>query len=231
MILGLGLGLGFAPGVKVFSPADLAGLLAYYDADLGVVGSAWADSSKTGDANKNLTATGSPVHTSDDATLNNQGSWTYSAGTTQKHQSGVWSVLFAQPCTVWYVGTAPISGTQTGVDNLSSSFQITTSGSSLDVYAGAIFNTHLAPASPAVIVAELDGAGVCNVYINALSVSATGNAGTNGGTGLTVGNASAGAFGVGGPIANVGLYSGISSANRIALIKYLGARYGIAIGP
>lgn len=222
-----GIGIGVGTG-KSFSPKAIAGLLAYYDANLGVSGLAWNDSSGTGDTNKNLSATGTPTYNAIDASINGHASWTYTGGTTQKHQSGVWASQFAQPCTLWYVGKVPLAAVAS-VDNLGSSFELTGSGTTLDVYAGAILNTHLAPSSPAIIVVELNGAGVCNVYVNSLSVSATGNAGTNGGTGITIGNASSGAFAIAGIVANVGLYSGINATKRAEITRYLSTRYGIAL--
>jgi hypothetical protein len=235
----------FAQGKRsAFLPNSLSGLVFWVRADLGVTSSTtftWADQSGTADPNKNCTATGTarPTLNASNSSYNNKPTIDYN-GTTNYLQSGVWSVALAQPFTEFVVGHTPNAATAilaaanlTGTECDSRSLANTPS-----IYAGTVVNSTGGWTTPSVLGAVYNGAS-SNVYLNShvSTVSGGTNAGTNGRTGMILGDYALAlqannnwGHGGGGSFAEIITYNRILSGSEITqVMTYIGTRYGITI--
>jgi len=228
-------------GPAIFTPRSIPGLVAWYRADLGVTiatgVSGWADQSGTGDANKNLAqATGSaqPTRNASDAAYNNQSTLSFASASSQCMTSGTWASALAQPFTWFVVGNDDgaavsqvyIEGDTSGV-NRSLMYQ---NGAAYELFAGASLAGGSRTNSPRVLGGVVNGAS-SSLYISARTAVATGAAGANGITAITMGAAFVPSTYLNGKIAEVAIYSGALTAAQInALLAYFGTRYAITIG-
>jgi hypothetical protein len=229
---------GAAPALQV--PQTIAGLVAWYRADLLVTGSpvtAWGDSSGTGDANKNATATGAPTFQAANASYNNKPTITFGAAA-DRLTTGVWASALAQNFSVFIVGNTTNSTTSNDyfIDDLASAVQISDLfGGSMQVFFGGanLVDTVGTLNTACVTFITAQGA-TSSISINLKTPHRVGNAGGAGLTGISIGNLHTGGASnvLFGPIAEVGFYSHAFSAGDIlTLATYVTARYGIVVGP
>lgn len=200
--------------------------------------SAWADQSGKGDANRNVsqgTAANQPAYNASNASFANQP--TLDFVDPKVLVSGVWAAALAQPATRFVVGNMGAGGTNNYfMDSLSGVAQMaffgSNGGANWTLFDGVGLVEPVAPTAVSVLASNDNGAS-SKMYRNALTARNTGNAGTNGLTGTTIGNtAGGGNFTCKGSIAEVIIVSGIATAAQFAAcMNYLGARYGVAIGP
>lgn len=206
--------------------------------------SAWADQSGKGDANRNVTqgtAALQPQYTASKATYNNQAVIDFGVAHADGEllASGTWASPIVQPITRFLVGHAANSSTNNymmdarpGQANQAALISAHT-GPAVQVFDG----IGLSSGSVDIIVPTVNGisdnGASTKYYRSALTAETTGNAGTNGYDGTTIGNyLGGGNFSCKGPIAEVIIVSGAFDATKFAAcMRYLGARYGIAIGP
>jgi hypothetical protein len=239
-------------GASNFTPPSIAGLTAWYRADLGItIGtgvSAWADQSGTGDANKNVTqgtAANQPTFNASDGAYNSKPTLSFD-DTNDVLISGLWSSSLAQPSTIYLVGNtnggdaeymfARAANAHLGVeiwgrDN-------TGSGGTLGSLAagcsgGQIVSTSgSAPvlSSPSVIAVVVNGVS-SNGYVNSFNTTfCSGNLGTDPLQSLRFGSRSDDLAFLGGKIAECVIYSGAHDVStRTTVMSYLGSRYGISI--
>jgi hypothetical protein len=226
-----------------FDPRNISGLVAWYRSDLGITlnggnVSGWADQSGTGDTNKNLaqgTAANQPVYTAANGSYNNKPSLDFDAAN-DALASGTWSVALAQPATRLIVGHGANDGTNNYfLDSITATQMavIADSSARTQLFDGTILaDASAAPSTPQVILVVDNGASSA-IYRNALTVRASGNAGAQGATGITVGNFEAGgAFALTGSITEVAIWSRVLTTSEInRVLGYAGARYGTTIGP
>lgn len=240
-----GLTLGMAPrtGSSSGDPTIpvTTNLLAWYRADLGVTlngstVSAWADQSGTGDSNKNATqgtAANQPTFTASDANFNNRPVLTFD-GTTDYLKTAVWSASASQPNTIYSVARRTASTGSVfmydGYDsaNRNAIFSNATTGN-ITLFGGSSLNTSVSILNTTRICAAVYN-GVANsaIYIDSFTTSsATGNGGTNGLTGLTIGASNGNISFWQGPIAEIAVFSGShNQATRQSVMEYLATRYG-----
>jgi hypothetical protein len=229
-----------------FTPlARGASLLAWYRADLGVTNvsgkaSAWNDQSGTGDVNKNLaqaTAGNRPTIIASNATFGGQTTLRFSgADPDSLPPPNPWAVPMTQPITIYSVQSTSSVATQNtyytdGTTNLKLQLY-QTAGAGLIAYAGnANVGSGENTLNTALVICTIFDGASSEMYDTQLTVSATGNMGTNGAVSLMIGMSVAGS-GLTGDIAEIVALSGHdNSAQRSQMMQYLGARYGVTIGP
>lgn len=230
-----------------FLPTQIAGLQAWYRADLGItIGtgvSAWADQSGNGDANRNLTqATGAnqPTRNAADASYGGKPTLSFN-GTTMSMASGAWSVAPPETAaTVFIVGNNDNGAVQeVFLDSISAARYVidnaSTAGDLRYLLTSGVIATGLSLNNPSVMWFKILAGSVASAaYVNALTAKVTGSpGGASGATGITIGAAFGGASAfLNGKIAELIIYnSDIGSSGQAIVANYLGARYGIAIGP
>jgi hypothetical protein len=199
--------------------------------------SAWADQSGAGDTNKNAlqsTVAKQPAFVATSANLGNRPCLSFSGTADNSLVTGVWAAALAQPCSVYFVGRQNGTlGNHYAFDSINAGTQMAAYGNSgansLTAFAGSALpfgTTRVAE----VCGCEFNGAS-SKLYINAKTAVATGAAGANGATGMTIGNYAGGGTFSGWDIAEVAVYTGVLSAgDRALLMDYMGARYGITVG-
>ncbi len=226
-----------------FSIGSIPGLLLWLDANKGITLSsgfvtAWADQSGAGDPGRNAqqpTPSNLPGYNAADPSYNGQA--TLSMLSNQWMVTGAWSTAPAQPLTVVVVGEQQAGGThqQFLTDSISAASEMALyvpgGGGSIDLYAGAVTGASGQPTnSPGIFLAEYNGASSAVYHNNPTTPLATGNAGTNGITGLTIG------AGAGAPItttslgkfATVLVVQGLlSPGTKAQLFQSLQSRYGL----
>lgn len=233
--LGLGLGLG-SRGGAAFTPKNIAGLFAWYRADTYIAG-AWGDQSGTGDSNKNLAQASGPTQptlNAIDSAYNNQPTLSFSGS--QYLRSGTFAAALTQDFTIFIVGNVTVAATtQRFLDGLAINVAVIFNSSGhLALFSGAVLSdTNAADTAPHIFGGTFNNAS-SSFYDDAITANASGSVGS--------GNPLAGfTIGVGGDtttapltgkIAEIVVIKGTPTvANRTALLKYLGQRYSIAVGP
>lgn len=195
--------------------------------------SAWGDSSGVGDANRNAaqgTGANQPIYNATDANFSNNPSLTFEAN--DKLITGTWSAAIAQACTVFLCARqdAAVAG-RYAFDSLADPPQFALFGDGAYAshqYAGTD-NSVANSAGTHVWILEYNGAS-SKQFIDSTTATVTGDASTNGATGISIGNYASGTANGGWTIAELGVYSSILSAgNRALLTNYLGTRYGVTI--
>lgn len=238
-----------AGSASVITPKSIFGssLELWLRADLGITlnggnVSAWADQSGKGDANRNAlqgTAALQPLWTAAKAAY--AGMPVVDFGVAHADGEALVTGAFGsapnQPLAIYVVGNAASAGTNNYfLDSLSTvteTYLISNhSATRYETFAGVtdfLAATEVTAAS--VLGWQLNGAS-SKMYKNAVTEIVSGPNGANNPTGFTIGNyAGLGNFSSKGPIAEVIVASGAFNANRHAsVMRYLGARYGIAIG-
>jgi hypothetical protein len=234
----LGLGIKQHVGSAPFTPATIAGLVFDLDPSRGVVlsgsdVSTVADQSGTGDANKNMTiGPTAPQFTASSASYNSQPAITVNSTSNCCLVTGTWTSALVQPCTVIVVGhTVGASGAY-AFDSLNAGAQMGMNGiaSGVGLFAGASLSTIVGVQNtPSFLVAVFNST-TSSVRVNAKTAQATGDAGTDGAAGLTIGNWAGKTQPLNGPLARMLVYSRVLTSLEIgSLATYVTATYGVAI--
>ncbi len=235
-----------------FAPPLIAGCVAWYRADLGIVlspGTAtilnWNDQSGTNDANKNLTAGVSPTLNVGDANYMGQTTVSFVRASGTYLTSGTWTSALAQPDTWIVVGhTTSASQNEIAIESNDGASHgqnvMRTSANELQISATTALTTSTSGTSlwnaPSVLLAEFQGT-LSKLYFNNFTtplVTVGGPGGNASQPSLTIGSSDK-SIGLGsywdGTMAEIIGYSGtLSSTAKAQLRQYLRGRYGIAIG-
>lgn len=238
--LGLGLSIAKGSAARAFSPADLGSALKFWlRADLGITlngatVSAWGDQSGTGDANKHATqgtAAEQPTYVASDAGYNGQATLSFDAGDWM--QTGTWTSALAQPATHFLVGqggSATFREATDGIDGGSRhSISMLNTGEPY-LYAGAaLFSGAASWIATKHIVGGVFAGGSSKIYVDSATASATGNAGAQSLTGVTIGGNFGGPSWAG-KVAEIIICEGIlSNALILQTMTYLAARYAVTL--
>ncbi len=232
-----------APMTRIFLPSNLRGLLAWYRADQGItlVGgnvSVWADSSGSGDANRNATeATNRPAFKASVAGFNGHPTVDFSNGSgaagSRRLTTGIWSQAPAQPFTVFAVGRQLIPG-RAIFDNRAAPqcliYDASANGG-VNLYAGVNGTPVGSPgaANPCTVCGVFDNAGQSTISLSTFAQTNSSGPGTNALTGITIGNQISGNL-QGWEIAELMFFDRILRPSEInQLENYASARYGIVI--
>lgn len=224
-------------GGAPFIPLQISGLYLWLRADMGITiatgVSVWADQSGNGDANRNAaqgTGANQPTYNATDANFAGKPSLTFAANS--KLITGTWSVAIAQPATVFVVGKQDSATPgRYAMDSLSDppQFALFGDGTNQSHQFAGVDNVVASTSSPKVTVLEYNGAS-SKQYLSSLTAAITGDAGTNGAAGLSIGNYAGSLANGGWTLTEILVYNSILSASNRALVtKYLGSRYGITI--
>ena len=228
-----------------WSPLQLPNLGGLYFADFGTTAGAtgikwWDDQSGSGDsANKRLvqlTGSKQPTLTASDAGYNGKATLLLVAASSQFMASSTFATPITQPFTWWVVGND--DGTVTSQYYLEGDI----SGASRSILGHAVISAAYGTYSGAevgggtrsnakrILIGVNNGAS-SSLYISAKTPVATGNAGTNGITAMTMGASFAGTAPLNGKMAALGWCTSALSATDIGLLlDYLGDYYAITIG-
>ena len=240
-LLGIGSN-GLPVGLPTFIPRNIAGLLAWYRADLGFTGGRWLDQSNTGDPQKNLlqpVVAQQPTLNSADAAYNHQSTLSFASAATQFMASGVWASPLAQPYTIIAIGNddGGVVKNEGYAANLAGNERMGTfaGGDTYDLWDGGanvLTDGTALSSTPRVLIGIFNGAS-SEIFNNAMTVKAIGNAGANNLTGFVAAAfSSSGLAPLNGKLAELMVYGGIlSQASINAILTYASQRYGIAIGP
>ena len=228
-----------------FTPIQLANCVLWLRADLGVTLQSgnvktWADQSGTFDPNKNATQANTslqPAFSSASALYGGQPVITFTG--LQSLPTGTWNSALSQPVTSFVVGhTTNTSGNSYFHDSLSTGAMFgifDAGGSNVELVTFNILSSGVGTRNTPSIIHGVFNSASSAVAVGQRTPQATGDAGTGGAAGLTIGNASAGfggGFSLGGPLAEVIVYSRVLSAGEIGLVSsYLAGRYALAEGP
>lgn len=224
--------------VSVAAPKTIPGLQLWLRADLGVTlngsnVSAWADQSGNGDANRNaVQATGAqqPPFVASSASYGNQSVINFTSSTGLV--TGTWSAALTQPFTVFLIGHTTDNATNNFFfDSLADAALVIDGGpgaltADLPLNLAGLGTTFNTPSACYVV-----GNGASSqIAVRVRTAQVTGNAGTNGATGLVIGR-NVGTNSLLGPLAEIAVYSGALSAGQInTFMTYAAARYGLTIG-
>ena len=199
--------------------------------------SAWADSSTTHDSNQNLaqaTYANQPTLNMVDSAYNNQPTVSFSNAAHSALVSGTFANAVAQPFTVVLVGNSAGDGQdRIFLISLGSvvEMRLNQFGGTFSIYAGSDFASSTTDTSAPRIFGTIFDNTTSAIYISAKTAAATGTAGTNSLTDITLGYNADLTEGLDGKIAEVLVYSAaLTQAEVNAVLAYLGTRYGIAIG-
>jgi hypothetical protein len=242
-----------AASPPAFLPTNIAGLQVWYRADVGVTISSgvkvskWADQSGIGDANRTVIQTAAarqPTLNASDASYNNQKTISFASASSQMlYATGSWSPSVAMPYTIFVVGNGDgtanyrnfIGLLATNVYGLLDQNNFFAGFYDMADPAGDnMSSTTAVSAAARVFVMEY----VATLGTSTLRISQTTPQSTStlfnssSLTSLQVGGRSS-TFGTfDGKIAEIIVYNSILSAADLASVQtYLGARYGITIGP
>jgi hypothetical protein len=221
---------------QFFYPRNLAGCVFWVRADLGItmdgsnLVSAWADQSEFQETNKTCTQ-GDPVKkpTFNASNTNYGGQPTIDFNASGSMFSGTWTTPPPPHGTTFIVGNA--DGTNNpclfidGIDSNRFLFYQNTSNS-VDAWHGHDLGySPTTPGSKHIYAIDYNAASSA-IYQDAITAVATGDTGTNAPIGVTLGGQ------LNGSLAEIIIYNRTLSDNERALVfRYLGARYGVAIGP
>jgi hypothetical protein len=218
------------------TPKNLANLLGWWRADAGITlatgVSAWADQSGNGATLSQATGTAQPTYlaVNGGSAFGGMPALSFASASTQTLANGTFAT--PNPSTAYFAAAFSVATGTHGVFSDSAGTQIGAliTGGNDEITAGAFLATSGgASTSAAVWCAAFNGA-TSALYINSSSAAvASGNAGTNTGTSLSVG----GSVGLGymqGQIAELFIFSGAhTAAQRQQMMLYLGSRYLIGV--
>lgn len=219
-----------------FTPRSIAGCVLWLRADLGVTiatgVNAWADQSGVGNNVTQGTGSKQPTVNTADAAYNGKDTFSFASASAQCLQ-GTFVSSITQPFTLFLVGQNGRSGSQSYFDGstVGGRCECYNDATTDKVYAGSAFVSAADNStSPRIMTYEMNGAS-SKIYISSNTAAVTGNPGTDGLAGATIGAAYDKANDVlNGKIAEVILYTGaLSAANQDMVRAYLSARYGIAL--
>lgn len=194
------------------------------------------DLSGLGNASRNLVVVGTPTFTLTDAAFNNYPTYAFPNATAPALVSGPWSTALAQPATIYVVGQGGAAITAFFMDGIdvANRMAVATVGSQLGCFGGTGFilaNISFAYNAKHITCSILNGAS-SSFYVDGFTTAAaTGNTGTNGIAGITIGNSYNLLTAAGGlKVAEVVVFSGAHTLpQRSRMMKYLGARYGVQV--
>ncbi len=232
-----------------FAPTQLGGCAFWVRADraLSFVSanvSGWADQSGRNDPNKNLTAAAGTdlTPTIADSNYNNQQTLAFTGSPTSYLTSGIWATSLPTPCTWVLVGHRSSSANTNyfvdgngGAVSLQSMFGTPPAlGVAINLNAGAALTFANAWTTPSATLFEVNGATSKIFNNNFTTASASGNAGSNTLTSLSVGSQNV-AGGPGntwsGTMAEIICFSKILTATQKGVLRtYLNNRYALSIG-
>jgi hypothetical protein len=238
MMLGLGLGLGLSQSLRAsFVPKNVAGCQLWLRADLGVTGTStitsWADQSGVGDANRNATASGAlrPALNAANADFDGQPTIDFSASMQLK--TGAWSVAQSDPLTFFIVAKDNTLGVSNIylIDSIAGGqCALISASGQMEWYAGSFGGIGDDTLAAFAMVGIFNGSSSKQAFNAKTLASATGP-GTNGFTGMSVGNYQGGGTFAGTSIAELAVFAGaLSAGDAASLQQYAGARYGLVIG-
>lgn len=231
---------------SAFSPLAVPGLAAYYDGSVAtrIAGkvSAWPDQGPSGDAARIATqadASLRPTYTAVDAGYNGQATLTFTGSSYLS--TTTWNAALVQPTTFYVVGEVPADNAGNTLfdsnDLMSRQLLLSTpntAGTHVELHAGATLDGGPITVAPHVIAVGFFG-NLSTIYVdNATTPLATGAGGAQGFPGLMLGILGDGSTNPlnGGKEAAVAIYSGAHTpALRSTIMRWLGARYGIAVTP
>lgn len=217
------------PAGPPFTPPDIAGLVAWYDASAitglsdGDPVASWADESGNGQTATQADATKQPVYKT--GIVNGLPVLRFD-GSNDHLVSGL---VRTQPYTAIAVVKATTGGNEYYLDGASQNQGIATAtGSGILIYAGGVLTgLTVNMAVPQVVSTVFNGA---SSLMSSGGSTVTGDAGTGNTTGTTIGSDGAGTNCLNGDIAEMIFYdTALSTPNRQLVEGYLGAKYGIAV--
>lgn len=218
-----------ASGVLIYNP-----ILNY---TIGQPVKQWNDSSGSNDATHNLIQTGQtkqPAYYTAGAnsSYNNQPFLSFVSSASQFLRSTAWTNALPQPATIVIVGNDGASGTQIFCDGIDGTNRLTVyANATYQSFGGVSLSTGIADnTSPHILSSVFNGAS-SNAYLDSNYRAATGNTGTNGIAGLTLGiNADGISTPLNGKIAEVMIFNrALSQAEVQSLEMYAAKRYGLTI--
>jgi hypothetical protein len=218
------------------STIDAANLKAWYRPDLGVtvssgVVSALLDQSGTGDANKDLAASGAlrPTWNQSSSTYNYRPTMSFN-GSMELEGPADWTATLAQPYTCYMVGEqdAAVTGYFSGGNVGSRAGILQNSGNVWSIYSGAgPVDAAVTTTTPHVMCAVFNGGSSAIYVTESGTASGSGNAGTQTLQRSTIGGLTSGVGGrMVGKVAEYIVYSGAhDSTKRQSVMNYLKSRY------
>lgn len=225
----------------IIDPGTISGIVARYRADQGITlngskVSAWNDISGVNDATHNLaqaTAANQPTFIASDPAYNYNATLSFTAANVQYLKSSVWSTPVAQPSTIVIIGnTDGTAVNQYFSDDLNVNNQAVynaNGSSAAAIFAGgggAALGSGSLTASPLVAVGIFNGAS-SNIYVKSNVISATGNPGSLGRTGIVVGAAGSFVAPLNGKIAEVLVFNrALTNQEVVNINAYAANRYG-----
>lgn len=180
-----------------------------------------------------------PVLVTGDSVFNGRNSVQFTASSSQRLQTGTWTATVAQPTTVYVVASVTSAAAiRTMVDGLTTggrhTIQTTLTNGYTSISAGNAVADTTGTADGVARVRCIVFNGVSSeIYVNnATTATATGNALTQAPTGLSLGCTFGLANFLDGKLGTVLLYTGAhTTAQRQALMLWLGSRYGVTVTP
>lgn len=228
--LAIGMGARLSPA---YSPATIATILAWYRGDLEAAATGWGDQSGTGDANKDAAQASAPLRPSlaAEAAFDGQPAFTFSGS--KLFKTGTWASPVAQPFTIILaVQWTSSASNEYAIDNLTDPSQcgIINSTGTISAFTGfhAPITTPEDPLVAQIIAVEFNGAS-SKIFRSSTTATGSGNLGSGGLTGLTIGNYAGGGAFAASKIAEIVAFGGVSDTVRNTCVAYMGARYAIAI--
>lgn len=234
-------GLRNGGSVSAFNPTKLSGLELWLRADLGItlnVGnvSQWNDQSGKGDANRNHaqgTAANQPLYNTTDAGYGGRSTITFD-NANDGLQSGNWSVAPPQTGTLFIVGNSDGAATNRNFFGDKGALQYCLyqdAGAGMMYFQSAGLALGGDSTSKHVFGIDMNGA-TTKIFRDQVTANVTGNSGAVAIAATTVGALTATTFPLNGKIAEVIVYSTrLAAADFNQVMNYLGARYGVTIGP
>jgi LSD1 subclass zinc finger protein len=224
-----------------FAPTDLGSCVLWLRADLGVTPSGsnvtqWNDQSGNG-ANVSAPVGSGPQVNAVDAAYSGQTTLSFDAGKGE-YLTGSYASSLAQPVTVYLVGQMAVDAVNNPewldgnnanrlacAGSVTNDYPLMYAGTSLGATSGAM-------SSKCAICYTFNGSS-SSMALNAVTPQTTGNAGTGGpGTAISLASLGGAAPFMTGKIAEVLVYGAAhTAAQRQQVLRYLGGRYAIAIGP
>lgn len=229
-------------GGAAWTPALLANKLLWHRADQGVTVSgsdvtAWTDISGFGDSGRNTTNTGLGItRNSANAAFNNKPTIGF-AGTASYLASGAWNASYGTATfTTIAVGNPGSTAANRGIfdrnNGASENVTYALAGTGEIRTFTPIFPSGVLWSAPKIIMVEWAGSGssdTSSIYINSsTALQTSGNKIVDVMSSHTVGAGTGGAFPFAGDVAEILVVNGLlAAADRVSLVAYLAARYGI----
>lgn len=223
-------GLSASIGHGGFSPASLADLGVWYRADKVVLsGSLVTTLTDLSGNGHNATGGTSPTYNATDAGYNGQPTVSFLGSSSQYLAAA--GVSLSQPGTIYVVGEG--TGANGGfLDGSTARWALVILSSQLVAFAGSVLtDTGIDPTTKTVMWTIING-GSSSLGHNAVTADVSGAAGAGAFTGLLLGTENGLSSYLTGKIAEVIICTtSHSSTTRTKVLNYLGARYGVSIGP